>query len=98
MRSPAPIARPFLVVPKRPPSATRAGTGDRPSSGYVLARRDRCDATKGPVIHVADCDRTPHDVRPVEPDLARKILTNGRPYFDACEFCRPDTELRIDLD
>ncbi|MFJ5307456.1 DUF6233 domain-containing protein [Streptomyces sp. NPDC088350] len=94
----AAIPRSSLVVPTRPPSATRAETGDRPSSGYVLERRDRRDATKGAVIHVADCDRTPHDVRPVEPGLARKVLTNDRPFFDACEFCRPDTELGIDLD
>ncbi|MGW3101335.1 DUF6233 domain-containing protein [Streptomyces sp. NPDC001100] len=94
----AAIPRPPLVVPKRPRSVTRAETGGHPSTGYVLERRDRHDATKGAVIHVADCDRTPRDVRPVEPGLARKVLTKDRPHFDACEFCRPDTELGIDLD
>lgn len=90
------IPRPAISAPKRPPGAPRESS-DQPLTGYVVERNDRRDATKGAVIHTADCDRAPHDAPPTETEVARKALANDPRFFTACEHCRPDTALGIDV-
>lgn len=85
--------RPSLSAPKRRPSAADAESSDPPSSGFVVERRDRGDATKGAIIHTTDCSWSPHNARPVEVRLARDALAKDARFFEACSFCRPDNAL-----
>ncbi|WP_405910236.1 MULTISPECIES: DUF6233 domain-containing protein [unclassified Streptomyces] len=82
-----------LRPPKRRPSAADAESSDPPSSGFVVERRDRGDATKGAIIHTTDCSWSPHNARPVEVRLARDALAKDARFFEACSFCRPDNAL-----
>ncbi|WP_217546427.1 DUF6233 domain-containing protein [Streptomyces sp. GbtcB6] len=90
------IPKPVISAPKRPTGARRETSG-QPSTGYVVERNNPRDATAGAVIHAAGCDRAPHDARPAGIEVARKALANDPRFFTACEHCRPDTELGIDV-
>ncbi|MEV6763475.1 DUF6233 domain-containing protein [Streptomyces sp. NPDC051105] len=90
------VSKPVVSAPKRPPGARR-DLGGQPSSGYVVERNNPRDATEGAVIHTAGCARVPHDARPAGIETVREALANDPRFFTACERCRPDTALGIDV-
>ncbi|MDX3526315.1 DUF6233 domain-containing protein [Streptomyces sp. ID05-39B] len=64
-------------------------------SGYVVQQKRTPHGPEPTFIHLADCsmiEGTPHRIRP---DEARAALAD--PNIEPCQFCRPDTELGIDL-
>jgi hypothetical protein len=90
--------------PPRPQRPTRKVKGGGPlpgfapsqvKTGYVVQQKRTPHGHEPAVIHLADCtmiEGTPHGIRP---DEARAALTD--PTIETCQFCRPDTELGIDL-
>ncbi|MFF7972104.1 DUF6233 domain-containing protein [Streptomyces sp. NPDC007905] len=64
-------------------------------TGYVVQQKRTPHGPEPAFIHLADCtmiDGTPHHIRA---DEARAALTD--PNIEPCTFCRPDTELGVDL-
>lgn len=63
--------------------------------GFVVQQKRTPMGPEPAVIHVSDCtmsEGTPHQIRA---DEARAALTD--PNVEPCGFCRPDTELGIDV-
>ncbi|MEU9149177.1 DUF6233 domain-containing protein [Streptomyces sp. NPDC048417] len=89
------IPRPVISAPKRPPAAARGEADGRMSTRFIVERP--ASASKAALIHTSDCTKGFTSSRPLEPDLARQVLVNDPAGFQACEFCRPDTELGIDV-
>lgn len=94
---------------ERPPQQQRPGSKSRVKGGgpppafappmarsaYVVQQKRTPNGPEPAFIHLADCtmiEGTPH---PIRADEARAALTD--PTIAACAFCRPDTELGIDL-
>jgi hypothetical protein len=92
---------------ERPPQQQRPGrkgkgAGPLPTftppparTGYVVQQKRTSHGPEPAFIHLGDCtmfEGTPH---PIRADEARAALTD--PTITACTFCRPDTELGIDL-
>ncbi|MFG2635190.1 DUF6233 domain-containing protein [Streptomyces sp. NPDC048362] len=98
----AALARAEGSPPRRRPSRGGKGAGPLPgfnpppvATGYVVQRKRTPAGPEPAVVHQADCtmiEGTPHRVRA---DEARVALTD--PTIEPCAFCRPDTELGIDL-
>jgi hypothetical protein len=99
--------REALVRAERPPQrqATRRPKGGGPLSsftppsskgvGFVVQQKRTPTGPVPALIHLDDCtmiEGTPHRVRA---DEARAALSD--PNIEPCPFCRPDTELGIDL-
>ncbi|MER5546480.1 DUF6233 domain-containing protein [Streptomyces sp. NPDC001233] len=64
-------------------------------TGYVVQQKRTPHGPEPAFIHLSDCamiEGTPHRIRA---DEARAALTD--PNIVPCTFCRPDTELGIDL-
>ncbi|WP_435279374.1 DUF6233 domain-containing protein [Streptomyces sp. 1222.5] len=49
----------------------------------------------GAAVHRADCTVIQRDANPIGAEDARQALTGDGKFFHACEFCRPDTHLKI---
>ena len=63
--------------------------------GFVVQQKRTPTGPEPALIHMADCtmiEDTPHRIRA---DEARAALTD--PNIEPCPFCRPDTELGIDV-
>ncbi|EST24403.1 hypothetical protein M878_30795 [Streptomyces roseochromogenus subsp. oscitans DS 12.976] len=63
--------------------------------GFVVQQKRTPMGPEPALIHVSDCTKiqgTPHRIRA---DEARAALTD--PNIEPCGFCRPDTELGIDV-
>ncbi|MFF8726835.1 DUF6233 domain-containing protein [Streptomyces sp. NPDC015171] len=77
-------------------SGAPPGLGPPPArTGFVVQQKRTPTAPEPALIHLADCtmiEGTPHRIRS---DEARAALTD--PAIAPCPFCRPDTELGIDL-
>jgi hypothetical protein len=82
----------------RPVKGSRSLPGFAPPStktGFVVQQKRTPQGPEPAFIHLADCtmiEGTPHGIRA---DEARAALTD--PNIVPCTFCRPDTELGIDL-
>ncbi|GAA0661883.1 hypothetical protein GCM10009535_46840 [Streptomyces thermocarboxydovorans] len=90
-----------MAQPERPRGNVKEGgrlTGfAQPSAktGYVVQQKRTPHGSEPTFIHLADCsmiEGTPHRIRP---DEARAALADRN--IEPCQFCRPDTELGIDL-
>jgi hypothetical protein len=80
------------------PAALPAFTGSRrggEATGFVVERQPKGTAREPVRIHTGDCPR-PARTHPIAGQDARAALLD--PTVEACRFCRPDTELGIDLD
>ncbi|MEU0599932.1 DUF6233 domain-containing protein [Streptomyces sp. NPDC006393] len=90
------------ALPPRRPSRPVKGGGSLPAfapaqgrTGYVVQRQRTPTGPDPALIHLADCsmiEGAPHRIRA---DEARAALTD--PTIERCTFCRPDTELGVDL-
>lgn len=82
-------ADPRPPAPAPEPSRARddAPSGD---SGYQVDRTRTPDGPVGTSIHLTDCRQVSNLARPVTAERARSALVEG---LEACQFCRPDTEL-----
>ncbi|MGV4984496.1 DUF6233 domain-containing protein [Streptomyces sp. NRAIS4] len=87
--------------PQRPARKVKGG-GPLPDfapppvkTGFVVQQKRTPHGPEPAFIHLADChmiEGTPHRIRA---DEARAALTD--PNIEPCQFCRPDTELGVDL-
>ncbi|MGV9247837.1 DUF6233 domain-containing protein [Streptomyces sp. NPDC003710] len=66
-----------------------------PKAGYVVQQKRTPNGPEPALIHLTGCTMTEGSVHPVRADEARAALTD--PNVTACHFCRPDSELGIDL-
>ncbi|MEU3521371.1 DUF6233 domain-containing protein [Streptomyces sp. NPDC006654] len=89
------IPRPVISAPKRPPAASPRESSSRPSARFVVERPR--GASKAALIHISNCPKGFTASRPIEADLVRQALMNDPKGFQACDVCRPDTELGIDV-
>ncbi|MEU9245839.1 DUF6233 domain-containing protein [Streptomyces sp. NPDC048385] len=89
------IPRPAVSAPKRPPATARSEGGGRQPTCFIVERP--AGASKAALIHTSECTKGFTSSRPLEADLVRQVLVNDPAGFQACEFCRPDTELGIDV-
>lgn len=84
--------------PRRRPKGAGPLPGFTPPSvkrGYVIQQKRTPAGPEPALVHMTDCTMikgTPHTIRA---DEARAALTD--PNITPCAFCRPDTELGIDL-
>lgn len=76
-----------------PPFAPTAG--ERQSTGFAVDQQPRAVGPEPARIHVDDCPSAVNP-QPVSGQEARAALLD--PSVTACPFCRPDTELGIDVD
>ncbi|MCG7203985.1 DUF6233 domain-containing protein [Streptomyces arenae] len=67
----------------------------RPETGYIVQQRRTARGPEPAVIHVDDCTMIEGAPHPITPHDARAALTD--PNVTGCDFCRPDTELGIDV-
>ncbi|MGW4569470.1 DUF6233 domain-containing protein [Streptomyces sp. NPDC004561] len=98
----AALARAERPQPQQRPKRKVKGGGPLPgfnpppaSTGCVIQQKRTPAGPEPAVVHQADCamiEGTPHRIRA---DEARAALTD--PTIEPCAFCRPDTELGIDL-
>lgn len=97
-RAEGPVAAPPAQEPQRHPAVLPAFTGGQrgpKSTGFVVERQPRAIGPEPARIHTDDC-RHPGPTHPINAHDARAALLD--PMVQACSFCRPDTELGIDLD
>ncbi|MGW7241525.1 DUF6233 domain-containing protein [Streptomyces sp. NPDC054804] len=92
--------RPAPSAPQRPPTPTlapagRRDSGSRPPSRFIIERPT--GTSKAALIHTSTCLRGFTGSRPIEADAVRQVLMNDPKGFTACDACRPDTELGIDV-
>ncbi|MBK3631586.1 hypothetical protein JHN52_01145 [Streptomyces sp. MBT97] len=86
---------------RRPGRPVKGATGLPPldqahgQPGYVVQQKRTPRGPELAVIHVADCTMTEGTPHPISAHDARAALTD--PNLTACAFCRPDTELGIDV-
>jgi len=90
-------APPSRAIQQRPAVLPSFAGGRRgpESTGFVVERQPRAIGPEPARIHTEDCPH-PGPTRPVTAHDARAALLD--PMVQACGFCRPDTELGIDLD
>lgn len=88
--------------PPRRPQRQSKGAGPLPNftppsskSGYVVQQKRTPTGPEPALIHMADCTMIEGTSHPIRADEARAALAD--PNITACQFCRPDTELGIDL-
>ncbi|MFF2519383.1 DUF6233 domain-containing protein [Streptomyces sp. NPDC058086] len=88
--------------PPRRPQRQPKGAGSLPNftppspkSGYVVQQKRTPTGPEPALIHMADCTMIEGTSHPIRADEARAALAD--PNITACQFCRPDTELGIDL-
>ncbi|MGW2998690.1 DUF6233 domain-containing protein [Streptomyces sp. NPDC001155] len=96
------LARAERPAQQQPPRRRVKGSGLSPgfapwpmSTGYVIQQKRTPHGPEPAVIHLADCtmiDGTRHRIRA---DEARAALMD--PTIEPCQFCRPDTQLGMDL-
>ncbi|MGW2492760.1 DUF6233 domain-containing protein [Streptomyces sp. NPDC001606] len=81
----------------RPPRKPEAGSPlpDSALPPYVVEQKRTPHGPEPAVIHLADCSMIQRAVHRIRADEARAALTD--PAITGCDFCRPDTELGIDL-
>ncbi|MFG2963561.1 DUF6233 domain-containing protein [Streptomyces sp. NPDC048288] len=94
------IPRPVISAPKRPPGDRRDPGADRrthgrPPGSFIAERTAK--ASTAALIHTSNCAKGFTSGRPIEAGLARQVLVNDPRGFQACDTCRPDTELGIDV-
>lgn len=75
---------------------TPAQNPRRPGKPYALERVKTADGPVPTTVHMADCHMAGELVHKVNAMEARLALTDSG--LAACGFCRPDTELGIDVD
>ncbi|KUN10267.1 hypothetical protein AQI95_00590 [Streptomyces yokosukanensis] len=63
--------------------------------GYVVQQKRTPSGPEPALVHLADCTMIGGAVHRIRADEARAALTD--PNIEPCEFCRPDTELGMDL-
>lgn len=86
-RRPGRLPKGATGLPALPPAHVRPG--------YVVQQQRTPRGPEPAVIHVGDCtmiEGTPHPIRDHE---ARVALTD--PNIRPCDFCRPDSELGVDV-
>ncbi|WP_262058550.1 DUF6233 domain-containing protein [Streptomyces sp. STR69] len=74
------------------PAPTRA---QRQSTGFMIEQRRTPTGPQEAAVHLDDCTMSSNRTHPVSPQDARLALTDAQ--LEACQFCRPDTELGIDV-
>ncbi|MGW2492348.1 DUF6233 domain-containing protein [Streptomyces sp. NPDC001606] len=92
-----------LARAERPPQQSRLrrkpeGGGPLPDSAlpaYVVEQKRTPHGPEPAVVHLADCSMIQGAAHRIRADEARAALTD--PAITACDFCRPDTELGMDL-
>ncbi|MEU9445956.1 DUF6233 domain-containing protein [Streptomyces sp. NPDC048304] len=87
--------------PRRPSRAVKGG-GSLPAfspaqvrTGYVVQQKRTPTGPEPAFVHLADCSMIEGAPHPIRADEARAALTD--PIIEPCAFCRPDTELGVDL-
>ncbi|MFE4057228.1 DUF6233 domain-containing protein [Streptomyces sp. NPDC059096] len=74
----------------------RTGRPQRAQPGaYRLEPKTRPDHPRPPCVHVGDCTMTQRSASGISAAEARLALTQPAVGAEACEFCRPDTELGL---
>ncbi|MFJ7997470.1 DUF6233 domain-containing protein [Streptomyces sp. NPDC096310] len=74
----------------------RTGPPQRAQAGsYKLEPKIRPDHPRPPCVHVGDCSMTQRSASGISAAEARLALTQSAVGAQACEFCRPDTELGL---
>jgi hypothetical protein len=95
-RPPAPKPPPHPANSHRPTAPPFAPTSrERQSTGFAVDRQPRAVGTEPARIHVDDCPSAVNP-RPINSQEARAALLD--PSVAACPFCRPDSELGMDID
>ncbi|MFJ3794968.1 DUF6233 domain-containing protein [Streptomyces sp. NPDC090088] len=94
------MPRPVISVPKRPPGDRRdpgvgRESGGRPQGSFIVERTAKASAAA--LVHTSSCTKGFTSGRPIEADLARRVLVNDPRGFQACDTCRPDTALGLDV-
>ncbi|MFK0106407.1 DUF6233 domain-containing protein [Streptomyces sp. NPDC091217] len=98
----AALARAEQAAPRRRQSRPVKGGSNlpalaqvQPQPGFVVQQRRTARGPEPAVIHLDECsmiEGTPHRITPHD---ARAALTD--PNITPCAYCRPDTELGIDI-
>ncbi|MCD9879679.1 DUF6233 domain-containing protein [Streptomyces guryensis] len=97
----AALAQAETLAPRRPSRPVKGAKGlpalaqAQPQVGFVVQQKRTPTGPEPAVIHTNDCTMisgTPHRIRA---DEARAALTG--PNIEPCNFCRPDTELGLDV-
>ncbi|QYX80244.1 DUF6233 domain-containing protein [Streptomyces akebiae] len=97
-RNEGPAAAQPAQTPQESPDALPAFAGGRRglnATGFAVERQPRAIGPEPARIHTDDC-RNAGPTHPITAHDARAALFD--PMVQACGFCRPDTELGIDLD
>ncbi|WP_190197159.1 DUF6233 domain-containing protein [Streptomyces djakartensis] len=90
---------------RQPERPQRQSKGSRPlptftpasaKVGYVVQQKRTPTGPEPALIHIADCSMIEGTPQSIRADEARVALTD--PNITACEFCRPDTELGMDIE
>ncbi len=82
--------------PTPPPAAAkRPDEPAQPLTGYKLEPKKHPSSPQPAHIHVADCTMNNRRTSPLTADQARIALRDPAGLMEACEFCRPDTELGL---
>jgi Family of unknown function (DUF6233) len=97
---PAPAPAPRRANGRLPKGATGLPSFAAPAAGhqsgrFVVERQPRATGPEPVRIHVVDCSSA-IEGRPITAQDARAALLD--PNVIACAFCRPDTELGMDVD
>ncbi|MFG2277543.1 DUF6233 domain-containing protein [Streptomyces asoensis] len=86
-RRPGPRAKGATGLPALPPTPIR--------SGFVVQQKRTPRGPEPATVHLSDCTMIEGTPTPIGDHDARAALTD--PNIAACAFCRPDTELGIDI-
>ncbi|WP_435253656.1 DUF6233 domain-containing protein [Streptomyces sp. 1222.5] len=78
--APAPSPAHPAVQPPRP-------------AGFMVEQRLQAGHPLAAAVHVAGCQQTERETRPVTAAEARQALTQDPKFFRPCEFCRPQQRL-----
>ncbi|GGJ50242.1 hypothetical protein GCM10010121_071650 [Streptomyces brasiliensis] len=79
----------------RPPCAASRRARGLKGTGFAAERQPRAIGPEPARIHIDDCLNA-GPTHPITAQDARAALLD--PMVQACEFCRPDTELGTDVD
>ncbi|MFF9158274.1 DUF6233 domain-containing protein [Streptomyces sp. NPDC014846] len=85
------------LPPPRPqhhqPAALEAPVA--PASDYAVEKQLHAGHPLGATVHRVGCTMIQRDTNPISADDARQALASDGKFFRVCEFCRPDTGLKI---
>jgi hypothetical protein len=88
--------------PRQRPRRKTKGGGPLPGfnpppvrTGYVVQQKRTPAGPEPAFVHLADCTMIEGAAHPIRADEARAALTD--PTIEPCTFCRPDTDLGMDL-